>query len=221
MTALLESPIAPLIAHLLHEAEASDTRFAQDRSTLTADGCDPLLHINDYRAFYARTKAYYLAVSPATAQLLYMLARSIRARDIVEFGASFGVSTLHLAAALKDNGGGRLVTTEFEPDKAVQLTKNIAAAGVESLVEIREGDALETLAHDLPERIDLVLLDGAKPLYPEILGLLEPHFAVGTLIVADNADMCPAYLALVRDTARGYLSLPFAGDVELSTWLGT
>lgn len=220
MTALLQSPIAPLIAHLLKEAAASDARFAEERKTITADGCDPLLHVNDYRAFYARTKSYYLAVSPATAQLLYMLARTSCAHDIVEFGASFGVSTLHLAAALKDNGGGRLITTEFEADKAVQLRQNIAAAGVADLVEIREGDALQTLAQDLPDAIDLVLLDGAKPLYPKILALLEPRFTAGTLVVADNADMNPEYVALVRETKNGYLSLPFGEDVEVSMWIG-
>jgi predicted O-methyltransferase YrrM len=83
-------------------------------------------------------------------------------------------------------------------------------------VEIREGDALETLARDLPESIDLVLLDGAKSLYPRVLALLEPRLRAGALILADNADMCPEYLAEVRASGRGYLSVPFSEDVELS-----
>ena len=72
------------------------------------------------------------------------------------------------------------------------------AAGLSDLVEIREGDALETLARDLPETIDLVLLDGAKPLYPRVLSLIEKRLRVGALIVADNADWCADYLARVR-----------------------
>lgn len=97
---------------------------------------------------------------------------------------------------------------------------NIDAAGVADRVEIREGDALETLAKDLPPAIDLVLLDGAKGLYPTVLALVEPHLKAGTLILADNADWSPEYLERVRSPAQGYLSAPFADDVELSMRLG-
>jgi predicted O-methyltransferase YrrM len=161
-----------------------------------------------------------LAVSRATGALLYMLARTMDAHSIVEFGTSFGISTLHLAAALRDNGGGRIITSEFEPSKADRARANIAEAGLADLVEFREGDALETLARDLPARIDLVLLDGAKGLYPEILALLEPHLRPGALILADNADWSQDYLAKVRSPAQGYLSVPFAEDVELSMRIG-
>jgi predicted O-methyltransferase YrrM len=161
-----------------------------------------------------------LAVSRNTGALLYMLARSMNARTMVEFGASFGVSTLHLAAALRDGGGGRLITTEFEPSKVARARANIAAGGLSDLVEIREGDALETLAHDLPKPIDLVFLDGAKGLYPAILALLEDHLRTGALIVADNADWSPEYLTRVRSLAQGYMSVPFAEDVELSMRIG-
>jgi predicted O-methyltransferase YrrM len=99
---------------------------------------------------------------------------------------------------------------------AVVARQNVAAAGLTDLVEVREGDALETLARDVPAPIDLVLLDGAKVLYPAILTLLEPSFRVGTLVVADNADMSPDYLARVRSTEAGYLSVPFGDDVEVS-----
>jgi predicted O-methyltransferase YrrM len=149
-----------------------------------------------------------------------MLARSARARNIVEFGTSFGISTLHLAAALRDNGGGRLIGSEFERSKVARARKNLGAGGLSDLVEVREGDALATLAQDLPESIDLVFLDGAKGLYLSILSLLEDRLRVGALIVADNADASPQYLTRVRSTANGYLSVPFADDVELSMRLG-
>jgi predicted O-methyltransferase YrrM len=137
----------------------------------------------------------------------------------VEFGTSFGVSTLHLAAALRDNGGGQLISTEFEPAKVAQANANLAEAGLADLVEIRSGDALETLGQGLPERIDLVLLDGAKGLYLKILSLLESRLRPGALIVADNADWSPEYLARVRAPAGGYISVPFGGDVEVSVKL--
>jgi predicted O-methyltransferase YrrM len=87
-------------------------------------------------------------------------------------------------------------------------------------VEIREGDALLTLSLDLPETVDLLLLDGAKALYPEILSLLESRLRPGASIVADNADHSPDYLARVRSPANGYMSTPFADDVELSMRIG-
>ncbi len=220
MTALLSPPLAPLLAKLTAEASASDIAFRAQWAGMPPAARHAVVQSPDYRAFYNSAKDAYLAVSPDTARLLYMLARAIKASSVVEFGASFGISTLHLAAALKDNGGGRLISTEFEPAKVARLRQTIAAAALGDFVDLRVGDALETLSRDLPSAIDLVLLDGAKPLYPQILAQLEPQFRPGTLVVADNADDSPAYLARVRDPAGGYLSVPFAEDVELSVWLG-
>lgn len=209
MTTLIEPALSRLIDRLFAEADAIEDA----RPPAAAGGAGGG---NDYRRYYARLKDQPLPVSRATGRLLYMLARAVRARNIVEFGTSFGISTLHLAAALRDNGGGRLIGSEFEPSKIARARANLAAGGLSDLVEIREGDALETLARNLPDTIDLVLLDGAKMLYPSILALLEDRLRSGALIVADNADASPDYLARVRSTANGYLSIPFAEDVELS-----
>jgi predicted O-methyltransferase YrrM len=97
---------------------------------------------------------------------------------------------------------------------------NLTAGGLIDLVEIREGDALQTLSVDLPETIDLLLLDGAKALYPEILSLVESRLRPGAFIVADDADYSPDYLARVRSPAAGYMSTPFGEDVELSMRIG-
>ncbi len=97
---------------------------------------------------------------------------------------------------------------------------NLREGGLIDLVEIREGDALETLSADLPETIDLLLLDGAKALYPEILGLIESRLRPGALVIADNADFAPDYLERVRSPAGGYMSTPFGDEVELSMRLG-
>ncbi|ADG08905.1 O-methyltransferase [Caulobacter segnis] len=170
----------------------------------------------EYLELYGALKEFPLAVSREAGALLYMLSRAIGAQTIVEFGTSFGVSTLHLAAAVRDNGGGRVITTEFEPSKAERALEHFVAGGVTDLIEIRLGDAMQTLASDLPETIDLVLLDGAKALYPEILAMLESRLRPGALIIADNADYAPDYLARVRSAEAGYLSVPFGDDVELS-----
>jgi predicted O-methyltransferase YrrM len=217
MTTLTSPPLSTLLERLFADAAASEATLRQQIGNLSPEErAARMRNMIDYRAYYGRAKDIYLAVSRETAVLLYMLARNAGARSIVEFGTSFGISTLHLAAALKDNGGGRLIGSEFEPSKVVRARENVAAAGLSDLVEIREGDALETLARDLPESIDLVLLDGAKSLYPRVLALLEPRLRAGALILADNADMCPEYLAEVRAPGRGYLSVPFGEDVELS-----
>ncbi|MFT4077559.1 MAG: class I SAM-dependent methyltransferase [Asticcacaulis sp.] len=130
-------------------------------------------------------------------------------------GTSFGISTLHLAAALRDNGGGRLITSEFEPSKVKRAREHIVAGGLTDLIEIREGDALQTLSRDLPETIGLVLLDGAKSLYVDVLDLLESRLKPRALIVADNTDYCLDYVERVRSTGA-YVSVPFADDIELS-----
>ena len=221
MNTLTTAPLAPLLERLFAQADALSPMDLPAVAALTAEDHARLMRTKtDYVDFYAHLKDMPLAVSRETGALLYMLARSAKARTIVEFGTSFGLSTLHLAAALRDNGGGRLITTEFEPSKAARALDNLTAGGLADLVEIRQGDALQTLAVDLPETIDLVLLDGAKALYPEILALLENRLRPGALIVADNADHSPDYLARVRSPDAGYLSTPFAEDVELSMRLG-
>lgn len=221
MNTITTSPVAPLLNRLFAEADASDPAttpsVADYWNGLTGEDKARLVSSRtDYADLYGRLKDVPLAVSRETGDLLYMLARSTRATSIVEFGTSFGLSTICLASALRDNGGGRLVTSEFEPSKVMRAKANLAEAGLGDLVEFREGDALETLSRDLPDSVDLLLLDGAKALYPDILDLVAPRLRAGALIVADNADFCPPYLERVRSAGSSYLSVPFAGDIELS-----
>jgi predicted O-methyltransferase YrrM len=216
MNTLITPPLAPLFDRLFAEDAAASPARDPALADLFQERERLMRSKTGYLDFYGRLKDFPLAVSRATGALLYMLARSSGARTIVEFGTSFGISTLHLAAALRDNGGGRLIASEFEPSKVARARKNLTDAGLIDLVEIREGDALKTLRFDLPETIDLLLLDGAKPLYPEILSLVEGRLRPGALIVADNADSSPEYLERVRSPAAGYMSTPFAEDVELS-----
>lgn len=218
MTTLTTTPLAPLLDRLFAEAGAATSpALAQ----LSREEREQMMRSKtEYLDLYGRLKDLWLPVSRETGLLLYMLARSCSARTIVEFGTSFGISTLHLAAALRDNGGGRLITSEFEPSKVVRAREHLKEAGLLDLVEMREGDALRTLAVDLPETIDLLLLDGAKSLYTDILGLMENRLRPGALIVADNADYSPEYLERVRAPRGGYISTPFAEDVELSMRIG-
>src|SRR6185312_16251406 len=207
MTTLTTTPLAPLLDRLFDEADAASAETEAAVADLSDDARARLMRSKtDYRDLYGRLKNAPLAISRATGALLYMLARSSRARMIVEFGTSFGISTLLLAAALRDNGGGRLITSEFEPSKVARARNNLTDGGVIDLVEIRVGDALKTLAIDLPDTIDLLLLDGHKALYSDILNLVESRLRPGAFIIADNADYSPDYLARVRSPSNGYLS---------------
>lgn len=144
-----------------------------------------------------------------------------RPRLVVEFGASLGISAIHIAAALRDNGMGRLVTTELSETKAIRACEHLRDAGLRDLVDLKQGDAFQTLADD-EEPIDLLLLDGWKELYLPLLKQLEPRLQPGAVIVADDLKLLPdllaPYVACVRDESNGYLSveLPMDDGIEIS-----
>ncbi|MCV7421717.1 class I SAM-dependent methyltransferase [Mycobacterium yunnanensis] len=206
------APVAGVLTRLFDEAATADGALMAQVADGWGDG-DPVAEILareavDYRGLYHGFAANYLNVSAEFGQFLYVCARARQARNVVEFGTSFGISTIYLAAALRDNGGGRLVGTELEPTKARRAMENLAAAGLADLVDVRVGDALETLRDDI-EEVDLVLLDGAFSLYLPVLHGLEHRLRPGALVVGENAS--GDYLRYVRDPRNGYRSvaLPF------------
>lgn len=163
--------------------------------------------------------AAYIPVSPDGGKLLYTLVRSGRPQTVVEFGTSYGVSTLYLAAAVRDNGAGRVITTELSSVKVAAAQANLVEAGVHGVVQLLPGDALETL-RTIVGPIDLLLLDGWKDLYLPVLRLLEDRLAPGALVVGDDSSFSTVqpYIEYVRDPANGYLSVSFPVDdgMELS-----
>ena len=165
----------------------------------------------------------YMPVSPEAGKLLYALVRACRPETVVEFGTSFGISTIHLAAAVTDNGTGRVVTTELSHRKATAARENLDQAGLAGVVTILDGDALETLA-SVTGPVGLVLLDGWKDLYLPVLRLLQPRLTPGALVVADDSsfESVAGYLAYVRDPRNGFVSVefPVADGVEVSSWTG-
>ena len=211
----LSSPqIADVLARLFAEAQVADgPLYAEWSQALQVDGEEMARlmarEAQDYRGVYRDFAGNFLNVSAEFGQFLYICARARRARHIVEFGTSFGVSTIHLAAALRDGGGGRMVSTELEPAKAERAQQNLSDAGLAEVVDIRVGDALETLQDGIDDGIDLVLLDGAWSLYLPVLRILESRLAPGALVIAENAvDESGDYLTYVRNPASGYRSLP-------------
>lgn len=163
----------------------------------------------------------YIAIEERQASFCYLTARSLRARTIVEFGTSFGISTLWLAAAVRANGGGRVITTEIVPEKAETARGNFAEAGLDDLIDVRVGDARLTLAEN-PHDIDLVLNDGFPMLALEIVKLLAPRMRPGSVVLTDDVGGFAAnyreYVTWIRDRINGYDStiLPLKTGTEYS-----
>jgi predicted O-methyltransferase YrrM len=215
----LNSPqVSKLLDHLFAEASRNDPVAFDHFDATVGKLVGPVS--GQRRAELMRD--IYMPVTPDVGRLIYLLARNRRAKTIVEFGTSFGISGIHLAAALRDCGDGRLITTEFNATKAARAKGNFQAAGLDDLIEIRVGDAFETLKADLGGKIDVLLLDGWKELYLPMLEFLERRLSPGALIIADDLDIEPRglepYLGHVRDVKNGYTSveLPLGDRIEVS-----
>ncbi len=151
----------------------------------------------------------FIALDRSQGVFCYLLARALGAKRIVEYGTSFGVSTIYLAAAVRDNGGGQVIGSEFVPAKAKRAREHLAEAGLEEWVEIREGDARETL-RDLPGEVDFFLNDGFPNAALAVLQCVAPFMRPGAALVTDNVGAFwsnyEAYLAWLADPANGFRS---------------
>jgi predicted O-methyltransferase YrrM len=218
MTNTLTAPrTAGVLTRLFAAAEAQEAAH-QDDSTPSVSWED----LTPQERADARQHAY-MPVSAEGGQLLYALTRAIRPHTVVEFGTSFGISTIFLAAGVTDNGTGQIYSTELSAAKVRAARENLREAGVDGPVTVLAGDARETL-REVPGPIGLVLLDGWKDLYLPVLELLEPKLAPGALVIADDTSFASVkdYLAYVRDPAHGYVtvSFPVEDGMELSSWTG-
>jgi predicted O-methyltransferase YrrM len=168
---------------------------------------------------------FYIPVTPEAGRLLYALVRATKPATIVEFGMSFGISALHLASAVRDNGTGRVITTEISDSKIAAAKQTFTDTGLDDLITVLEGDALTTLA-EVNGPVDFVLLDGWKELYLPVIELLEPKLSPGALVIADNTESADTrtYLDYVHGSESGYVSFNFAvresDSMELSCYTG-
>jgi predicted O-methyltransferase YrrM len=167
MNTLTSERVSQLLEKLHQDAEAADSELTKEvvASMEASGGTIEQLAAQmitderaDYGAVYRAHAGHFLSVSPRYGRFLYVIARAYKATRIVEFGTSMGVSTIYLAAALRDNGGGQLIGSELEPAKVARARAHLEAAGFADLVDIREGDALETLK-DVGGEVDLALID--------------------------------------------------------------
>jgi len=213
MTTTLHAPVVrDLIARLFTEAERDDERSpGRAAPTVTPQERSDLL------------EDVYMPISASGGNVLYALVRAARPQTVVEFGTSYGISTLYLAAAVRDNGIGHVTTTELSATKVRAARANIETAGFSDLVTVLEGDALTTLG-TVGGPIGLALLDGWKETCLPVLRLLEDRLAPGALVVGDDStfESMSDYVAYVRDPRNGYVSVDFPVEdgMELSCWTG-
>ena len=188
----------------------------------------------DWKTMDAHTTQFLsdklVALDRNKAEFCYQVCRSLGARRIVEAGTSFGVSTLFLAAAVRDNvraGGGEgvVITTEHEPNKAKAARANFAEAGLAQWIDLREGDLRQTLS-DLTEAVDFMLVDIWTPMALPALELVAHRLREGAVVICDNTGQFrfayKDYFAFVNDPRNKLrtMTLPFEGGLEFSVRCG-
>ncbi|DAA77350.1 TPA_exp: putative O-methyltransferase [Trichophyton benhamiae CBS 112371] len=183
----------------------------------------------------------YICLEADKSELVYLLARSTGALNIVEAGTSFGVSTIYLAlaagqnAAAKASGsitpgqGAQVFATENEPTKAKKAKEHWKEAGeeVEPWITLLEGDLRETLPDQMKkvDQIDMLLLDIWTPMALPALKAVQPKLRTGALIIADNTVMARSdYKDLfdyMDDPKNGFrhMTTPFKGGLEVIVYL--
>jgi predicted O-methyltransferase YrrM len=163
----------------------------------------------------------FVAFDRDKSQFCYQLCRALNAKRVVEAGTSYGVSTLYLASAVRANGGGTVIGTEYEPEKAKIARAHFAEAGLSDLIDLREGDLRETLKR-IEGPVDFLLMDIWTEMARPALELVGPHLRVGAVVVADNvsqfAESYHHYFEYIEDPVNKFtsLTLPFEGGLEMS-----
>lgn len=158
------------------------TPAVQDYLDATRPAADPLLA--EMQAHAAREGIPILDAQSGA--LLHVLARVAGARRIVEVGTAIGVSTLHLARALPDDGA--LVSFEIDERRRAAAQAYLERDGLAARVDLRLQDARAGLA-ELAGPIDLAFLDGVKLEYDAYLDLVLPLLRPGGLLAVDNVLM--------------------------------
>jgi predicted O-methyltransferase YrrM len=167
-----------------------------------------------------------IALDRDKAEFCYALCRGLNARCVAEAGTSYGVSTIYLASAVRDNAApgephGIVIGTEHEPLKAKAARENFAAAGVAEFIDLREGDLRETLKQ-IDRPVDFMLVDIWAPMARPALACVAPHMHSGSTVVCDNTKSYRKaysdYFDFINDPANGFLTmtLPYSGGLELS-----
>jgi predicted O-methyltransferase YrrM len=221
MSVVQDSRLQRLLSRLHARSDEQVAAMKSFYARRTADGQPPT--DGEIKAFRADK---LVALDRDKAEFCCQLCRASNARRIVEVGTSYGVSTLYLAAAIRDNiqstgGNGVVIGTEYEPEKARAARAHFDEAGLSAFIDLREGDLRETLK-ELKEPVDFVLMDVWIAMARPALELVAPRLRPGAVVICDNtAEHCrdyAAYFAFLEDPANRFrtMTLPFSGGLEFS-----
>jgi predicted O-methyltransferase YrrM len=225
------SPIDGLLERLYAKNLAQDEALADYFTTRANEGS------LDWNQFDERTNTFLrdklIALDRSKAEFCYHVCRALRARRVVEAGTSFGVSTIFLAAAVRDNlaqeapaspdvsGRPIVIGTEHETQKIRIARGHFAEAGLSHLIDLREGDLRDTL-QDVDGPVDFMLIDIWTPMARPALSLIAPHLREGAVVICDNTqqfrEAYREYFEFIDDPRNGLrtMTLPFEGGLEFT-----
>jgi predicted O-methyltransferase YrrM len=219
MTTTLGDPRLEALLERMHALSlGQDEEMGRFFSARVAAGEDLSPDQSEVKAFLTDK---LVALERDKALFCYQLCRALGARRVVEAGTSYGVSTLYLAAAVRDNGGGAVIATENEPGKVAAARRNFAAAGLAETIDLRPGDLCDTLK-EVPAPVDFMLIDIWTPMARPALELVAPRLRTGAVVVCDNTgqyrDYYRDYFDFLAEPANRFLTmtLPFEGGLEMS-----
>jgi len=222
MSSPLNDPKLETLLDRLHkksDAQVAETNAAFERRegeiALDQEG----FYDDDLKLFLSNKM---VALDRDKALFCYLLCRSLNAKRVVEIGTSFGVSTLYLAAAVRDNQveNGVVIGTEYEPKKVEIARANFIEAGLSEFIDLREGDLQQTLL-DVGGPVDFMLVDIWNMALPA-LDLVSPYLRPGAVVTCDNTTEDAAeyhdYFEFIHDPENRFLTMtvPFDGGFEIS-----
>src|SRR6266481_2686148 len=221
---ILGSPVDEMLDRLYGQS-ASQTQELMSYFSARAE--EPSF---DWNRFDTRTNQFLsdklVAIDRNKGEFCYQICRALDARRVVEAGTSFGVSTLFLAAAVRDNRrqncrDGVVIGTEYEPQKARMARATFAEASLSEFIDLREGDIRDTLV-DMAFPIDFMLVDIWAPMARPALEMVSPRLRTGAVVICDNTEQFREayreYFEFVDDPANHFrtMTLPFEGGLEFT-----
>lgn len=160
-----------------------------------------------------------LAITADTGIFFSVLLKAIKARRILEVGTSAGFSTLWFADAMGKNHSTRVITIEMNPQKVERALKNFKEAGVDKIIEIKQGIALDLL-RKLKGKFDFVFLDADKENIIRYFDIVLPMVRIGGIIAADNMLYPGHFRPAMRKYARHVHTKPNIQSVTVPIGMG-
>ena len=160
-----------------------------------------------------------LTITADTGMFFSVLLKAIKARSILEVGTSTGFSTLWFADAMDKSHSTRIITIEMNPKKVERALKNFKEAGLDKMIEIKQGIALDLL-YKLKGKFDFVFLDADKENIIRYFDIVLPMVRIGGIIAADNMLYPDHYRPAMRKYARHVHTKPNVQSVTVPIGMG-